>query len=248
MATETWRALIVEDEPAMRDIIAFALETQNFSTVTAGSAEEGWALLAEQHIDLAVLDVMLPGMSGVELCRRITATRPVPVILLTALGETSQRIAGLEAGASDYVAKPFHPRELALRAAGLVRRSPLSSGTIVQAGPVTLDLRAATAYVRGKRVDLTPHEYRLVAALVTRSGEDLPFRQLLLLGWGDPQPLGGRDLLKTAVYRLRLKLESADPAARGCILSVRGVGYRYVAPAVEERNPFSDGTASVTGP
>lgn len=231
----------------MRDIITFALETQNFSTVTAGSAEEGWALLTEQHIDLAVLDVMLPGMSGVELCRRITATGPVPVILLTALGETSQRIAGLEAGASDYVAKPFHPRELALRAAGLVRRSPLSSGTIIHAGPVTLDLRTATAYVKGKRVDLTPHEYRLVAALVTRPGEDLPFRQLLLLGWGDPQPLGGRELLKTAVYRLRLKLESADPAARGCILSVRGVGYRYVAPAVKDTNPAS-ATGSVTGP
>ena len=229
MGADLWRALVVEDEPAMRDIISFALETQDFSTVTAGSAEAGWAVLAEQHIDLVVLDVMLPGMSGVELCRRITATRPVPVILLTALGETSHRIAGLEAGASDYVSKPFHPRELALRAAGLVRRSPLSSGALAQAGPVTLDLRAATAYVSGRRVDLTPHEYRLVAALVTHPGEDLPFRQLLLLGWGDPQPLGGRELLKTAVYRLRLKLESCDPAARGCIRSVRGVGYRYVA-------------------
>ena len=234
MGTDLWRALVVEDEPAMRDIITFALETQDFSTVTAGSAEQAWALLAEQHIDLVVLDVMLPGMSGVELCRRIAATRPVPVILLTALGETSQRIAGLEAGASDYVAKPFHPRELALRAAGLVRRSPLSSGTIAQAGPVTLDLRAATAYVKGRRVDLTPHEYRLVAALVTHPGEDLPFRQLLLLGWGDPHPLGGRELLKTAVYRLRLKLESADPAARGCISSVRGVGYRYVVAQDQE--------------
>ena len=234
MGADLWRALVVEDEPAMRDIISFALETQDFSTVTAGSAAAGWAVLAEQHIDLVVLDVMLPGMSGVELCRRITATRPVPVILLTALGETSHRIAGLEAGASDYVSKPFHPRELALRAAGLVRRSPLSSGALAQAGPVTLDLRAATAYVSGRRVDLTPHEYRLVAALVTHPGEDLPFRQLLLLGWGDPQPLGGRELLKTAVYRLRLKLESCDPAARGCIRSVRGVGYRYVVPASDE--------------
>ena len=89
-------------------------------------------------------------------------------------------------------------------------------------------------------MDLTRHEYRLVAALVTHPGEDLPFRQLLLLGWGDPHPLGGRELLKTAVYRLRLKLESTDPAARGCIRSVRGVGYRYVVP--------SEAVDSVTGP
>ena len=235
MSSPVWQALVVEDEPAMRDIITFALETQDFTTLTAGTAEAAWAVIAEQRVDLVVLDVMLPGMSGIELCRRITSTRPVPVILLTALGETSQRIAGLEAGASDYVTKPFHPRELALRAAGLVRRSPLRDGALAQAGPVTLDLRAATAYVKGKRADLTPHEYRLLAALVTHPDEDLPFRQLLLLGWGDAQPLGGRELLKTAVYRLRLKLESVDPAARGCITSVRGVGYRYTSP--EARAP-----------
>jgi two-component system phosphate regulon response regulator PhoB len=116
-----WRALVVEDEPAMRGIITFALETQDFATVTAGSAEEAWSLLRQQDVDLVVLDVMLPGMSGIDLCRRITQVRQVPVILLTALGEAAQRIAGLEAGAADYVAKPFHPRELALRAAGTGR-------------------------------------------------------------------------------------------------------------------------------
>lgn len=245
MSTDLWRALVVEDEPAMRDIITFALETQEFTTLTAGSAEEAWTIVGTHQIDLVVLDVMLPGMSGIELCRRITSTKPVPVILLTALGETSQRIAGLEAGASDYVTKPFHPRELALRAAGLVRRSPLSRGAVAQAGPITLDLRAARAYVAGKRVDLTSHEYRLLAALVTHPDEDLPFRQLLLLGWGDAQPLGGRELLKTAVYRLRLKLESVDPVAKGCIQSVRGVGYRYVQP---RERATERGSGSVTGP
>lgn len=245
MSNDQWRVLVVEDEPAMRDIITFALETQDFTTLSAGSAEEAWPLIRDQQIDLVVLDVMLPGMSGIELCRRITSTRPVPVILLTALGETSQRIAGLEAGASDYVAKPFHPRELALRSAGLVRRSPLSRGALAESGPVTLDLSAATAYVTGKRVDLTSQEYRLLAALMTHAEEDLPFRQLLLLAWGDAQPLGGRELLKTAVYRLRLKLEAVDPVARGCIQSVRGVGYRYVRPTT----PHDPGDSeSVTGP
>ncbi|HRA45068.1 MAG TPA: response regulator transcription factor [Phycicoccus sp.] len=240
MSTGTWRALVVEDEPAMRDIITFALETQDFATLTAGSAEEAWTLLRQQDVDLVVLDVMLPGMSGVEFCRRITQARPVPVILLTALGETSQRIAGLEAGAADYVTKPFHPRELALRAAGLVRRSPGRGDAVVREGLITLDLRAATAYVAGKRVDLTPNEYRLLAALVTHPGETLGFRQLLLLGWGDASPLGGRELLKTALYRLRIKLESVDPAARGVVESVRGVGYRF------RSTPDADGHSTVT--
>jgi DNA-binding response OmpR family regulator len=235
-----WRALVVEDEPAMRGIITFALETQDFATVTAGSAEEAWSLLRQQDVDLVVLDVMLPGMSGIDLCRRITQVRQVPVILLTALGEAAQRIAGLEAGAADYVAKPFHPRELALRAAGLVRRSPGQGDSVVREGPITLDLRAATAYVAGKRVDLTPNEYRLIAALVTHPEQVLGFRQLLLLGWGDATPLGGRELLKTAIYRLRLKLEAVDPSARGVIASVRGVGYRF------HPSPEDDGHNTVT--
>ncbi|HQV92037.1 MAG TPA: winged helix-turn-helix domain-containing protein, partial [Phycicoccus sp.] len=111
---------------------------------------------------------------------------------------------------------------------------------VVREGLITLDLRAATAYVAGKRVDLTPNEYRLLAALVTHPGETLGFRQLLLLGWGDGSPLGGRELLKTALYRLRMKLESVDPAARGVVESVRGVGYRF------RLTPDADGHSTVT--
>lgn len=224
MPAEQPVALVVDDEPSMRDIITFALETQDFTTCTAGSAEAAWSLLQQRRVDLVVLDVMLPGMSGIELCRRIAQTSGTPVILLTALGETSRRIAGLEAGAADYVAKPFHPRELALRAAGLVKRSPLGEGEVSH-GPLTLDLRRATAYVDGRRVALTTHEFRLVAAFVTHRGEALTFGRLLLLGWGDAQLPGGRELLKTAIYRLRLKLEAADPRMSGSIRSIRGVGY-----------------------
>ena len=228
MDTEPRLALVVDDEPSMRDIIVFALETQDFTTCTAGSAEAAWTVLQERQVDLVVLDVMLPGLSGVELCRRISQTSRVPVILLTALGETSQRIAGLEAGAADYVAKPFHPRELALRAASLVKRRVAADVSAVTHGPLTVNLLTTTAYVSGQRVDLTHNEFRLAAAFATHPGETLEFRRLLLLGWGDADLFGGRELLKTAIYRLRMKLEAADPRMAGAIRSVRGQGYVLV--------------------
>ena len=172
MDTEPRLALVVDDEPSMRDIIVFALETQDFTTCTAGSAEAAWTVLQERQVDLVVLDVMLPGLSGVELCRRISQTSRVPVILLTALGETSQRIAGLEAGAADYVAKPFHPRELALRAASLVKRRVAADVSAVTHGPLTVNLLTTTAYVSGQRVDLTHHEFRLAAGFRHAPGRD----------------------------------------------------------------------------
>ena len=117
------RALIVDDEPQMLAIVEFALQTQGFECVTAPDAERAWRLLLTQDVDLAVLDVMLPGASGIELCRRIRSRLDVPVLLLTARGETEDRIVGFEAGADDYVAKPFSPREVALLAQALVRRT-----------------------------------------------------------------------------------------------------------------------------
>lgn len=225
MSVSTWVALVVDDEPPMRDIITFALETQNFSTRTAGTAAAAWEILQSTPIDLVVLDVMLPDASGVDLCRRITTTSGTPVILLTALGDTPERIKGLEAGASDYVAKPFHPRELALRAAGLVRRSPSAERTEVTSGPLSINLRTATARVGGRRLDLSTHEYKLLSVFLTHPDEVLDYARLLLLVWGDARYLGGRELLKTAVYRLRVKLEAADPDLHGIIKTVRGQGY-----------------------
>lgn len=216
--------LVVDDDPQMRHIITFALDTQQLTTIETGSAEEAWAILSRRRVDLVVLDVMLPGESGVELCRRITATRDTPVILLTALGETSERIAGLEAGAADYVPKPFHPRELALRASGLVRRMPRGTGRL-RHGDVTVDLRAGRAYVKGTRVDLTAQELRLLSAFLEHPGVVLSFRTLLLIGWDDADLFGGRELLKTVMYRLRHKLEAEDRDLHGLIRSERGRGY-----------------------
>lgn len=230
--------LVVEDDPTVADVVLTYLTAAGYAVEHAADGVTALAVAARTRPDLVVLDVMLPGLSGVELCRRIAQTTGIPVILLTALGETSRRIAGLEAGAADYVAKPFHPRELALRAAGLVRRSPLGDGQLTH-GPLTVNLRTTAAWVSGRRIDLTNHEFRLVAAFAGHPGETLPFRRLLLTGWNDADLPGGRELLKTAIYRLRMKLEAAQPGAEALIRSVRGVGYVFDPEAAPHASPGS---------
>ena len=225
MTVRARTALVVDDEAPMRDIITFAFETEGSFVHEEESAEAAAERLRRTRVDVVVLDVMLPGRCGLELFREIVSVHRTPVTLLTALGETAQRIAGLEAGAADYVTKPFHPRELALRAVGVVQRSPGADTHTVSHGALVVDLRTATASVAGRRVELTPHEFTLLVALLSHPGEVQDFHRLLLLGWGDPRLLGGRELLKTAIYRLRAKLDAAAPGTGGRIRSIRGVGY-----------------------
>lgn len=218
-------AFVVDDEPAMLDIVTFALETQGFAYQSFRSAEALWAALHHTVPDLIVLDVMLPGISGITMCRRIKTSTQIPVILLTAKSESADRIAGLEADADDYMVKPFHPRELALRAQRLVRKQN-DLGQAVKAGPFELDSAGDCVCVGSVRVPLTPNEFKVLSALVSQPGKTLGFDRLLLAGWRDADRLGGRQMLKTAVYRLRHKLESAVPGTGESIESVRGSGYR----------------------
>lgn len=219
-------AFVVDDEPAMLDIVTFALETQGFAHRSFRNAEDAWVALHRERPDLLVLDVMLPGRSGVDLCRRVRDVSDVPVLLLTARGETADRLQGLEAGADDYVTKPFHPRELALRAQGLVRRAQGMRRETLEFGPVTVQPLSSTVHAGRQRVELTPTEYKVLLALITHPEEVLEFRRLLHLVWGDADRVGARELLKTAVYRVRLKLEAAEPGSGGVLHSVRGVGYQ----------------------
>lgn len=225
MVVDAPLVFVVDDEPAMLDIVTFALETQGFMYQSFRSAEAAWTAMRNTTPDLVVLDVMLPGVSGITMCRRIKASTQVPVILLTAKGESADRIAGLEADADDYMVKPFHPRELALRAQRLVRRQS-GSGLAIAAGPFALDPAGDNVMVNSVRVPLTPNEFKVMTALVSQPGKTLVFDRLLLAGWRETDRLGGRQMLKTAVYRLRHKLESAAPGAGECIESVRGSGYR----------------------
>lgn len=222
------KALVVDDEPQMRAIVAFALETQGFDCLEAGTAEEAWALVETTALDLIVLDVMLPGENGISLCRRIRAAYDIPVILLTARSEVGDRVEGLESGADDYVSKPFSPRELALRAqAVLRRRAHVAVGAMIQVGPLEIDLTSMRVTLNGRQVSLSVVEFRLLVALATRLGEPVPWRDLVREVWSAESDQGGREMLKTAVYRLRARLETDEDAPR-MILTARGVGYRMV--------------------
>ena len=223
-------ALVVDDEPQMLDIVTFALETQGFSAVSAKDAESAWHHFRGRQFDLVVLDVMLPQASGLSLCRRIRETSDVPVLLLTAKSGAQDRIAGLEAGADDYVVKPFHPRELALRAEALVRRSraaPVHSELVH--GPLRISQDTAT--VNGRYVHLSSLELRLLRRLAAAQGQPVAFRDLLLSGWQIDEGPGGKEMLKTALYRVRRALQNEGlPRA---IRAVRGVGYELSRPGRE---------------
>lgn len=224
MKETTPRVLVVDDERQMVSMVAFALETQGFEPDTARSAEEAWRLLSEKAFDLVVLDVTLPGASGIQLCERIRATSDVPVILLTARGEEEDRLRGLLAGADDYVTKPFSPRELALRASAVVRRTRgrAQQESTVANGPLTIDVHHRKAYYDGQALALSDVELRLLTALARRRGEVVSARELLNEVWQTAEPVGARDMIKTAVYRLRHHIGQPSDAL---IVTVRGAGY-----------------------
>lgn len=232
MTDATPRVLVVDDERQMVSIVSFALETQGFTTTSARSAEEAWRCFETQRFDLVVLDVMLPGASGVRLCERIRAVSEVPVMLLTARGEESDRLAGLLAGADDYVTKPFSPRELALRAAAIVRRTRGRNdrAEVLVNGPLTIDPAQRTAALDGTGLRLSDVELRLLTAMLRHRGEVVAWRTLLNEVWYTDEALGARDMIKTAVYRLRQHLGRHGD---DLIVSVRGVG--YMMPILEGR-------------
>lgn len=224
------KALVADDERQMVDIVAFALETQGFDTVQALDAETAWQLTQQHDFDILILDVMLPRSSGLTLCRRIRIDSDVPILLLTAKGEAADRVAGLEAGADDYVVKPFHPRELALRAQGMVRRyRDRGDGSRTVLGDLVIDHRSSTVTRHGQRMPLSQSEFRLLATLASHPDEVLSWSYLLQAVWGTDSLLGGREMVKTAIYRLRSKLEDA-PTDASYIATVRGRGYRMPRP------------------
>ncbi|WP_216395689.1 response regulator transcription factor [Arcanobacterium phocae] len=219
-------ALVVDDETQMVSIVTFALETQDFVCDSATTPVAAWELLQHNHYDLVVLDVLMPRGSGIDITRRMRAAGMMtPIILLTALGQESDRIAGLEAGADDYVTKPFSPRELALRAQAIVRRLAQHSDKDEQLyGPVRVDNRTNRAWFNGILVTESQAEVALLGALAKHANDVVTTRDLVTAAWGPNTGAGGREMVKTTIYRLRKHLEAVgiDP---GCIRSHRGLGY-----------------------
>lgn len=222
-------ALVVDDEVQMVSIIAFALDTQGIRCLTANSTGKAWSILQDNHVDLVVLDIMMPHGSGLELTKRIRSRSPeIPIILLTALSDEKHRIDGLEAGADDYVTKPFSPRELALRAQAVIRRS--TGGTAhqrIEVGPLAIDRAALTASWHGRSLPLSQTEVRLMAVLAAREGEIVTHRELLNEAWSTTETSGGREMIKTTVYRLRRNLDKLGIDS-SIIHAHRGEGYSLI--------------------
>lgn len=214
-------ALVVDDEPQLRSIVSFALQTEGFECLEAGTAEAAWQLLKTHHVDIVLLDVMLPGASGIQLCRRVHTTLAIPVILLTARDAVTDRVAGLEAGADDYVCKPFSPRELTLRAQAIVRRS--GDGEI-RNGPLLIDSAHCRATWHDTVVRVSLVEARLLVTLAAHCDETVSFSCLLNEVWTTSSAAGGRQMVKTTVCRLRAKFLQAG-IEQEIIRSVRGQGY-----------------------
>ncbi len=233
------RLLIVEDETAIRELVAFVCETDGLEVKRAASVAEGRAALAEALPDVILLDVMLPDGSGFDWLREIKRapeTAPVPVIMLTARGDESDRVAGLDAGADDYVVKPFLPRELTARIRAVLRRSaaapaPASAGgtgvtpegdRVVTCGPLRMNETRFEATADGVLLKLSVKEFRLLILFASRPGRVFSREQLLEMVWGNAFV----DERTVDVHMLRLRKALSGTAAENLIETVRGVGYR----------------------
>ena len=218
----TTTALVVDDEPQILMIIKFALETAGITVETASDGGRAWDKFTKKYYDLVVLDLMIPVISGISLAQRIRAMSDVPIIMITALSEESDRIKGLESGADDYITKPFSPKELTLRAQSRLRRSKGLTSEVVTNGPLRVDMRQHKAFVFGVPVVLSSIERRFLEVLVQNLGEPVTYRELLNSVWETQDESGGKDMIKMTAYRLR---GSLGPEGAALVQSVRSVGY-----------------------
>jgi DNA-binding response OmpR family regulator len=222
--------LVVDDEPIVLDVLTRYLERDGHSVVTAASGDEARAKIEDAQPDLVLLDVMLPGETdGLALCRWIRATSELPVILVTARGEESDRIVGLELGADDYVTKPFSPRELATRVRAVLRRVPTSEPprTFVAVGPLTIDAAKREVLREGEPLQLTAREFELLWFLASNANRVFSRDQLMHRVWGYSSALD-TGTVTVHMRRLREKVEH-DPSSPRLLETVWGVGYRLRA-------------------
>jgi two-component system KDP operon response regulator KdpE len=218
--------LVIEDEPQIRRFLRASLDAEGFAVEEAASGEQGLAMAANRKAEVVILDLGLPDLDGVEVIRRLRAWSAVPVIVLSARAEEKHKVAALDAGADDYVAKPFGIGELLARLRVAQRHAARAGGesAVFEAGGLRVDLAARRVTRAGEEVHLTPIEYRLLAELVKHAGKVLTQRHLLKEVWG-PGYLERPHYLRVHMANLRGKLE-ADPARPKRLLTETGVGYR----------------------
>jgi two-component system response regulator RegX3 len=226
------RVLIVEDEPALSDSIRYGLEREGYECTVIADGARAVEFVRSWRPDLVLLDLMLPGMPGTDVCREIRRHGRVPVVMVTAKDTEADKVVGLEMGADDYITKPFSMRELIARVRAVLRRvgvspEPEDRPTAVGAGPVQMDTDRHEVRVNGDVIDLPPKEFALLEVLLRRAGKLMTREALITQVWGDDY-YGDTRTLDVHIKRLRSKIEE-DPAEPKHLRTVRGLGYRFEA-------------------
>jgi two-component system response regulator RegX3 len=223
------KILVVEDEKSFSEPLAFLLGKEGYEVVVAADGNEALAKFDKSGADLVLLDLMLPGMSGTEVCRQIRTTSNVPIIMLTAKDDEVDKVVGLELGADDYVTKPYSARELLARVRAVLRRGAdtgvdLDAGPLVQVGEIKLDVDRHIVTFKGENIGLPLKEFELLEFLMRNAGRVLTRIQIIDRIWGNDY-VGDTKTLDVHIKRLRSKLEK-DPANPELIQTVRGLGYK----------------------
>ena len=221
------RVLVVEDEESYSDALAYMLRKEGFEVAVANTGPAALEEFEEDGADIVLLDLMLPGLPGTEVCRRIRQSSNVPVIMVSAKDDEVDKVVGLELGADDYVTKPYAPRELVARIRAVLRRGAdvdLAPPTL-EAGPVRMDVERHVVTVRGEQTSLPLKEFELLELLLRNSGRVLTRSQLIDRVWGSDY-VGDTKTLDVHVKRLRAKIEP-DPGTPVHLVTVRGLGYKF---------------------
>jgi two-component system response regulator RegX3 len=224
------RVLIVEDEPALADSVRYGLEREGFECTVLGDGSRAVEYVRSWRPDLVLLDLMLPGMPGADVCREIRRVGHIPIVMVTAKDSEADKVLGLELGADDYITKPFSMRELTARVRAVLRRSDVVSPPderpiTLRIGPVDMDTDRHEVRVRGRVVDLPPKEFALLEVLIRRAGKLMTRDALIAQVWGEDY-YGDTRTLDVHVKRLRAKIED-DPRNPVHLKTVRGLGYRF---------------------
>ena len=225
------KILIVEDEEALSDPLAFLLGREGFQTIVVDNGLDALPVFDREGADLVLLDVMLPGMSGMEVCRKLREVSSVPIIMLTAKDSELDKVLGLELGADDYVTKPYSARELIARIRAVLRRrsaeTDSATESVLQGGPVRMDIDRHVVTVNGEEISMPLKEFELLESLLRNVGRVMTRGQLIERVWGADY-VGDTKTLDVHIKRLRSKIEP-DSSAPQYVVTVRGLGYKFEA-------------------